>query len=478
MTTVIYRRQSKDRNADELGIGRQLKECKRVAQARGETVSQVLTDNHESASKHGRPAYNELLHLMRTGQVDTVLILRVDRLLRLNDELEELIKIVEAFPVKVITCEGDIDLSTPQGRLIARVLVSVARNEIEVKSARQKLANRQRAESGMPHGSRRPYGYEADMLTIRKSEAKILRQMADRILKGHTYQDVAWWANAQGYTTTLGKPWYGVTVRNLIQKPRYGGLRVYKGEVFPAQWPAVFDKATYEALQLTCRLRTEKNVPKARKYLLTGLLVCGKCGSYLNGCLKQDRPEKPIRRIYLCRTVGDTQKQGGCGGVTRGADALEEWITECVFYRLDSPELGELLAPTGAAEDEKIASLLSQRQTVQRRLDGLVDDYGAGLLSKQQLARAKASSERELARINEQLTELTRERSAAALLPAGQSVRQAWENSESDNWRRELLGVVIDKIVVMPGTAKPYFTLNNGKRVRFAPDLINIEWCV
>ena len=114
---------------------------------------------------------------------------------------------------------------------------------METKSERHKLANAQKAAAGKPHGSRRPYGYEADLITIYKPEAAILREMGRRIMAGHGFKEVAYWLNEQGHTTTTGKLWYPLTVRNMLLKPRYGGIRTYNGAEYPAvgdvnpNWP-------------------------------------------------------------------------------------------------------------------------------------------------------------------------------------------------------------------------------------------------
>jgi hypothetical protein len=66
-----------------------------------------------------------------------------------------------------------------------------------------------------------------------------------------------------------------ITVRNLLQKKRYAGVREYQGAEYPAVWPAVFDTATWKTLQLTLRQRREARAetPAARRYLLTPLVA-------------------------------------------------------------------------------------------------------------------------------------------------------------------------------------------------------------
>jgi hypothetical protein len=68
--------------------------------------------------------------------------------------------------------------------------------------------------------------------------------MGRRIIAGHSYREV--WANAQGYRTTTSKIFYPLTVRNLLHKRRYAGIREHKGAEYPAVWEPVFDAEPWE----------------------------------------------------------------------------------------------------------------------------------------------------------------------------------------------------------------------------------------
>lgn len=473
MRGLIYVRQSLAKEGDQLAVERQEAECQRVAELRGVDVLRVIIDNNVSASRGHRPGYTELMQAIEGGEAEAVIVLRLDRLLRKLTELETLIELSERTGVQIITVQGDLDISNAQGRLLGRILASVARSEVETKSERHKLANRQRAAIGKPHGSRRPYGYQSDLMSLHDEEADVLREMARRVISGQGYKEVAHWLNRQGHTTTTGRPWLPITVRNLLRKPRYGGWRDYNGELFRGQWDPVFDAETYERLHLIIRTKSQRagSTAKARKYLLTGLLFCGKCGLNLTGTNIVDRPGAPKRRIYMCRGVRDTGLVRGCGGVRRNADALDHYVRESVISYLDTPLLADLLKGDNAGE---LHELLEQRQTLQLRLDGLVEDYASGLLNREQLARAKRTVEASLQEAETAIDNASR-RSVGANIPAGLSVREAWEKCDSDDWRRQLVGLVAKRIVVNPGKTKPYY-MADGKRYRFDPTLVDIEW--
>ncbi len=75
-------------------------------------------------------------------------MLSADRLHRRPVELEEFIALADQHGTALATVSGELDLGTPAGRLVARLLGAVARNEVEQKGARQKRANLQAAQPG------------------------------------------------------------------------------------------------------------------------------------------------------------------------------------------------------------------------------------------------------------------------------------------------------------------------------------------
>lgn len=68
-------------------------------------------------------------------------------------DLERVIELVETTGVRLVTVSGDISLDTDMGRMVGRIMASVARAEVERKSARQRRAAIQKAQAGKPHGS-------------------------------------------------------------------------------------------------------------------------------------------------------------------------------------------------------------------------------------------------------------------------------------------------------------------------------------
>jgi len=309
-----------------------------------------------------------------------------------------------------------------------------------------------------------------------ETEAAILREMGNKLLGGYSFKDVAYWANQQGYRTTEGKLWYPVTIRNTLRRVRYAAIREHHGAHYPATWPAVFDMPTWERLQLTMKLSADRfsDRREGRKYLLTGRVYCGKCGNGLNGERRRDHPDSPQRQIYNCRVHGDTQREGGCGGVRINAVALDWYIREQVFEHLDSDRIAALLRDD-EPNDNKLKRLLDQLATQQLRCDGLVDDYASGLLDRAELSRAKSNAQAEIDRINGEIELQNARRRRTGLLPVGESLRHAWEANEGIGWRGSLIDMVIERIDIAPGGGKP-FVMVDGVKMRFDKDRVAITW--
>lgn len=76
-----------------------------------------------------RPAWERLNSDIGAGPVDAIASWHVDRLTRSPRELEDVIDLHDGHGVQLATRTGEIDLSTPTGRLIARTVGAAARSQ-------------------------------------------------------------------------------------------------------------------------------------------------------------------------------------------------------------------------------------------------------------------------------------------------------------------------------------------------------------
>src|SRR5437868_481387 len=99
-SAAIYARISSDRDGTQLGVTRQVEDCRSLAQRRGWTVAEVYVDDDVSAySGRIRPEYRRLLSDLKAGSRDAVVVWHLDRLHRQPKELEEFFEVCEAAGV-------------------------------------------------------------------------------------------------------------------------------------------------------------------------------------------------------------------------------------------------------------------------------------------------------------------------------------------------------------------------------------------
>lgn len=381
---LVYARISEDRAGAGLGVERQERDCRALADRLGWCVVGVLTDNDTSAySGKPRKGYRALLEQLDSGRATGVLAWHTDRLHRSPIELERYISVCEQRSVITHTVQaGPLDLTTPSGRMVARQLGAVARYESEHKAERIRAARRQAALDGRWQGGVRPFGFEADGVTVRAREAEIIAEATDAIVRGDSLRSVVRKVNATGLRTTFGRlDWDAISFRDVLLRPRNAGIRTYNGEeVGPAQWPAIVARDRWEAMVAVLTDPRRKTTTGNRvRWLGSGLYVCGVCGlpslrvSTAGGGSRSSTRRPPA---YRCR-------EPGAGHVVRAAAPLDELVVGTLLARLARPDARDLLTPPAPAVD--VTALRADADVLRTRLDGLAVKYADGAITASQL---------------------------------------------------------------------------------------------
>lgn len=408
MKAAVYLRQSLDRDGQGLAVERQRQDCTALCTARGWDPIEYVDNSISASTGKARPAYARMLEDIGAGRIQGVVAWDLDRLHRQPIELEHFINLADKHRLSLATVTGDVDLSTDNGRLYARIKGSVAKAEVERKSARQRRAGLQRAEAGKPWGPHRPFGFQDDKTTHDAEEADVIRGMYADLLAGLSQHEIARNLNARGTQTTRGGEWVQSTVRELLRNPRNAGLRRYKGEIIgKGSWEPIVSEETWRvALQ---RMTGGGNGGGPRKHLLAGIAKCGVCGAnmvtaYLPGKV----------RTYACTTGKH---------VARNAEAVEMQVTETILAVLNSAPLPSLTVDKNAP---KFSELSEQADTLRRRLDSLAVEFADGDLTASQL---RAATDRMQERIAEIEQAMTKRSTSAALAPlvGSADMRKTWE---------------------------------------------------
>lgn len=374
MTAVIYVRQSLDRDGSGAAVDRQLTECRALASKNDLSVTREYVDNDVSASSGTRPEFTKLLEAIKGGTVSTIIVWHTDRLYRRVRDLVDIVELAEKHTLKILTVRaGDLDLSTPAGRMLAGMLGHAARYEVEQKSARQVAANVQRSRQGHWHFTIRPYGYERidKRIQVVPAEAEVLREAYRRYIAGDTYYSIVEDLNARGIPSALDKEWTITILRERLRNPHYAGLATYKGEVTSlGDWEPIISQEDWERFTAArTRRKVRHEWSNKTKYLLSGLALCGVCGGRMMARPDYRGTGNNKRRVmtYQCTT-------GWC--VSRLLEPVDAMVEAAVIDRLSQPDALALLTP---AVD--VAPLVERSQELRARRDDLAGLLAEGILS-------------------------------------------------------------------------------------------------
>jgi site-specific DNA recombinase len=440
---AIYARISQDRDGSMLGVERQRADCQRVIEARGWDLAGLYVDNDLSAySGKQRPEYLRLLDDLKARRIDAVVAWHPDRLHRSPRELEDFVDAVEAAGAAVETATaGALDLSTPSGRMAARMLGAAARYESEHKAERIRRKHLEMAERGQPlRGGSRAFGLTADWTGVVPHEADLIREAVARVLAGASLRSIAADWNARGVVTSTGGRWQQQPLRRMLTSWRLAGIREHRGERAGAgTWPAIVDLETLERVRAVLRdpsRRTTGHV-RPRRYLLTGMLDCGLCHRPL-----RSRPRNDGVRRYACASG---PMFGGCGKLVILAEPLEELVAAAMLEALDTPDFG---AAMRTADESGAAGALDELRTDREALEQLArDHYADRIIGRAEYLAARDAVE---LRIADHERAVAAAAGSAAVAALAGDARDRWDTIDFDA-RRGALVAIIDRVVVGPG---------------------------
>jgi DNA invertase Pin-like site-specific DNA recombinase len=131
-------------------------------------------DDEKTGAHLRRPALQELLADVETGQVDVVLVYKLDRITRTLLDFVRLIDMFDRFGVVFVAITQNFDTSDSMGRLIRNLLLTFAQFEREIAGDRIRDKRRVLCERGRWSGGNAPTGYELRnrKLVVHKQEAR------------------------------------------------------------------------------------------------------------------------------------------------------------------------------------------------------------------------------------------------------------------------------------------------------------------
>jgi DNA invertase Pin-like site-specific DNA recombinase len=250
-----------------------------------------------------RPALFKLVQDINDNKIQMFYVFDNSRLEREPEIYLTLSKLFIKKNIKCFTNSGEIVLN-PESILLGTMVSAFNKFYVELTKQKVKSVLKRNAENGKVHAIS-PYGYkknENGLMVINDVQAEIIKRIYALSLSGVGTIKIARILNAENiptaynliakggtisvknkYTdkiTTRDKSnvtWAGGTIRNIITNTTYKGVKTFAGVEY--ECPAIFDKHYWQ--KVNDNLKNNSNttgISTEHKYLLKGLLRCGRCG--------------------------------------------------------------------------------------------------------------------------------------------------------------------------------------------------------
>ena len=326
-------------------------------------------DGGFSGGNVNRPALKALMRDIENGEVDVVVVYKIDRLSRSLGDFTDLSKIFERHNVSFVSVTQQIDTSNAAGRMMLNILMSFAQFEREMTSDRIRDKIYATRKKGLWSGGMIPFGYKTvdKRLVPDPVTAPVVRHVFARYAESASAKLVASELQKKFGPRTCGSKkggdptWRMMHVYRILRNPVYKGELLHRatGEIFHGLHEPLVDAALWE----DCRRILDESAglqPSAHREtvaILKGLVRCGHCGGAMAPVFTVKR--KGLRYSYY-RCVSSTKvADSECPLRGVSGELLERQVVAQLGTIFKTPEFLRLAAEGSGRTEDAVREALS-----------------------------------------------------------------------------------------------------------------------
>jgi site-specific DNA recombinase len=348
----------------------------------------VLPERYDDGGYSGgsmeRPALERLLRDIDKGQIDCVVVYKVDRLSRSLMDFARIMETFDRHNISFVSVTQQFNTTHSMGRLTLNILLSFAQFEREIigERIRDKLAAQ--ARKGKWTGGAPVLGYDVDRsgpsprLVINTREAKRVREIYRMYLQEASLLPVVkelkrrGWPNKSRVTKKGrklgGRTFDKATLYMLLTNPMYIGLMKYKDEYHNGEHEPIIDKELFEKVQKQLKYNGRTGGIEVRnKYgaLLRGILRCKCCDAAMAHTFN-GKNSRNFYRYYRCTHAIKSGHDECPVGTVPAAEIERLVIDEIRSLTKDEALLAQVLNDAQSSVKAELASVKKER-TEQRK---------------------------------------------------------------------------------------------------------------
>lgn len=295
-------------------------------------IEKYYDDGGFSGGTLERPAVQDLFKDIEAGEIDIVVVYKVDRLTR---SLMDFSKIVELFDMQnasFVSITQHFNTTTSMGRLTLNILLSFAQFEREVTGERIRDKVAASKKKGMWMGGNVPIGYKVEdkMLVPDSPWDETVQQIFEKYLELKSVNKLKEYLEERNIKGKSGINFPTGNLYYILSNQIYIGQVKHKKNIYEGEHQAIIDKQIFEKTQEQMyKNRVDKNCNEkiASNSLLLGKLFDDKCNR-MTSTHSNTRKRKYRYYVSLAITKLKKGKEGSVSKIPAGE--IEKFVTETI----------------------------------------------------------------------------------------------------------------------------------------------------
>jgi len=400
---IRYSRKSDEaKERQEYSIPEQNEECEKCAAREKLNVILELEEEKSAFKPHKRPIFDEMLQLIREGQINAILTWKENRLCRNPEEGGIILQLLQDGVIKEIRCVASNTIYTPESdHLVLQIHFGMANQFSRNLSKDVRRGLEHKAERG-EYPRPAPIGFES-FGEVRKRnirphsfEAPIIRELCELAATGKfSLGYLVNYAYEKGLKTNRGKTISQSHLYNILTCPTYYGYFYHNGELYKGNYEPITTKSLFDAVQAALKNRSKPRV-NSWNGNWNGVANCYKCGCAITTTNKTKYYKRTDRTVtysyHHC-----THRRGNCNQPPVTTDDFEKELLDNVSkINIDEEvwSLGiKLLKEKHKHETVQNSSQRKQFEkeydSLQQKLNRLINMRADGELTKEEFLSQK-----------------------------------------------------------------------------------------
>ena len=335
-----------------------------------------------------RPALKRLLTDVETGQVDCIVVYKVDRLSRSLLDFARIMGVLDEQGVSFVSVTQQFNTTSSMGRLTLNILLSFAQFEREIIAERTRDKMSAARKKGKWVGGVPVLGYDVDpaggRILLNEDEASRVNTIYEIYLERQSLLKTVKEIRRRGWTTKRwitrkgiergGAPFDKNSLSRLLSNIIYIGKVDYRGTIYEGEHEAIVDEKLWRNVQKCLRRngntggRTSRNKHGA---LLKGLLYCTPCQTPMTHTYTTKKNKR--YRYYVCTNA---QKEGWdqCPTKSLPAGEIENFVVDRIKCIGSDPDMiSRVIEQVHDQHRKQIGELEREKRMLEKELRGCHD---------------------------------------------------------------------------------------------------------